>query len=260
MGTEVDPAYILQILDRERQGVPDFGTHLEVTPNVVRAVGPAWKGIAFSRFSTAEAETIIDQEIAHWNSLNRAFEWKVYSHDQPPDLIIRLRKRGFKIGCEEALMILDAEEVPETLLVTPSKAIKVEKVSDESRIADFLSVEQAIWSRTRLSHEQLGSSLSDPMERDVGFLAYQDEKPVGFARLATSPDSAFAGFWGGGVLENFRGKGVYRALLAARIAEAKTRPGVRFLRVDALPTSQPILEKYSFVWVAKTWSCNWPAN
>jgi hypothetical protein len=30
-----------------------------------------------------------------------------------------------------------------------------------SRIADFLSVEQAIWSRTRLSHEQLASSLSD---------------------------------------------------------------------------------------------------
>jgi hypothetical protein len=74
-----------------------------------------------------------------------------------------------------------------------------------SRIADFLSVEQAIWSRTRLSHEQLASSLSDPLERDVGFLAYQDEKPVGFARLTTSPDSAFAGLWGGGVLENFRG-------------------------------------------------------
>jgi GNAT superfamily N-acetyltransferase len=98
------------------------------------------------------------------------------------------------------------------------------------------------------------------LERDVGFLAYQDEKPVGFARLTASPDSAFAGLWGGGVLENFRSRGVYRALLAARIAEAKTRPGVRFLRVDALPTSQPILEKYGFVSVAKTWPCNWPAN
>lgn len=260
MRTEVDPAYILEILDRERQSVPGFGTHLEVTPYVVRVVGPAWNGIAFSRFSTAEAETIIDQEIAHWSSLNRAFEWKVYSHDQPPDLIARLRKRGFKIGGEEALMILDFEEVPETLSVTPSKAIKVEKLSDESRIADFLSVEQAIWNRTRLSHEQLASSLSDPLERDVGFLAYQDEKPVGFARLTASPKSAFAGLWGGGVLENFRGKGVYRALLAARIAEAKARPGVRFLRVDALPTSQPILEKYGFISVAKTWPCKWPAN
>jgi GNAT superfamily N-acetyltransferase len=256
----VDPAYILQILDRERQRVPGFGTHLEVMPNVVRAVGVAWNGIAFARFSTAEAETIIDQEIAHWNSVDRAFEWKVYSHDQPPDLISRLRKRRFKIGREEALMILDIEEIPETLSVMPSKAIKVEKVRDESRIADFLLVEQAIWNRTRLTHEQLASSLSDTLERDVGFLAYQDEKPVGFARLTASLDSAFAGLWGGGVLENFRGKGVYRALLAARIAEAKTRPGVRFLRVDALPTSQPILEKYSFVRVAKTWPCNWPAN
>lgn len=260
MWTEVDPACILRILDRERQGVPGFGTHLEVTPNVIRAVGPGWNGIAFFRFSTAEAETIIDQEIAHWSSLNRSFEWKVYSHDQPPDLIIRLRKRGFKIGREETLMILDIEEVPETLSVTPSKAIKVQKVSDENRIADFLFVGQAIWNRTRLSHEQLASSLSDPLERDVGFLAYQDEKPVGFARLTTSPDSIFAGLWGGGVLENFRGKGVYRALLAARMAEAKIRPGVRLLRVDALPTSQPILEKYGFISVAKTWPCNWPAN
>jgi hypothetical protein len=29
MRTEVDPAYILQILDRERQSIPGFGTHLE---------------------------------------------------------------------------------------------------------------------------------------------------------------------------------------------------------------------------------------
>jgi GNAT superfamily N-acetyltransferase len=222
---------------------------------VVRAVGPGWSGIAFSRFSAAEADAVIDQEIEHWNSLNRSFEWKVYSHDEPSDLIVKLPQRGFSIGKEEALMILDVDEVPETLSANPSIAIEVKWVSDESRIADVFSVEKAIWNRTRLSHEQLAFDLTDSLEREVTFVAYHDEKPVGFARVTTSPDSAFAGLWGGGVLQDFRGKGVYRALLSARIDIARNR--VRFLRVDALPTSRPILERYGFINVAKTWPCDW---
>jgi len=251
----MDKTEVLQILDRERRTVASLGTHLEMKPNVVRAIGPGWSGIAFSRFSAAEADAVIDQEIEHWSSLNRSFEWKVYSHDEPSDLIVKLRQRGFIIGNEEAFMILDVDEAPETLSANPSIAIEVKQVSDESGIADVLSVEKAIWNRTRLSHEQLAANLTDSLQREVTFVAYHDENPVGFARVTTSPDSAFAGLWSGGVLRDFRGKGVYRALLSARIEIARNQ--VRFLRVDALPTSRPILERYGFISVAKTWPCDW---
>lgn len=39
---------------------------------------------------------------------------------------------------------------------------------------------------------------------------------------------------------------VYRALLVARIRQARQFESICYLRVDALPTSRPILEKYGF--------------
>ena len=79
------------------------------------------------------------------------------------------------------------------------------------------------------------------------------KKLVGVARVTASSQSQFAGLWAGSVLNQFRRRGVYRALLAARIRRAKELESTRYLRVDALPTSRPILEKYGFSRVGSTW-------
>ena len=72
-------------------------------PYAVRAIGKqgSWSGIVYSRFSASEAEEVIDYEIDYFGKLNRGFEWKVNSHDDPSDLLARLRLRGFAIGEEE---------------------------------------------------------------------------------------------------------------------------------------------------------------
>jgi GNAT superfamily N-acetyltransferase len=57
--------------------------------------------------------------------------------------------------------------------------------------------------------------------------------------------TAFVGLYGGGTDPAWRGRGVYRALVAARSAEAKAR-GYRYLFVDARETSRPILERLGF--------------
>lgn len=256
----MDRTAVLQTLDQERQTVAPFGTTLAAAPNVVRAFGPLWSGIAFSRFARSESDRVIDQEINYWSARQKSFEWTVYDHDEPPDLTAKLRQRGFKIGNEEALMILDVADFPETLLVYPQEKIEIKRVTDEGTIADLLSVQKAIWNNKRLTPAVFRARLKDPLQRDVAFLAYCDEEPVAFARLTSSPDSEFAGLWSGSVLEEYRGKGVYRALLAARIALAKTRSSVRYLRVDALPTSRPILQKYGFIDLAKIWPCDWAAG
>ncbi len=46
-------------------------------------------------------------------------------------------------------------------------------------------------------------------------------------------------------MPDHQGRGVYRALVAARAAEARRR-GVRYLTVDARETSRPILERLGF--------------
>ena len=62
------------------------------------------------------------------------------------------------------------------------------------------------------------------------------------------------GLFGGFTLEAHRGRGLYRATVAERARDA-LRLGARHLRVDALPTSEPILQRLGFVKVADTWPC-----
>jgi hypothetical protein len=252
---------ILTQLDIERQTVADSDARLERTPYVVRAfgIGSTWSGVVYSRFTSSETETIVDAEIEYFTSLNRAFEWKVYSHDKPADLLIRLRERGFRIGEEESLMICDLGELSPSLAAPPSGEVAVSPVVDELGIEDYLAVESAVWAcEPGTTRDLLRSTLGDPSQRDRGFVAYFDGKPVGCGRLTASPQSQFAGLWGGSVLPDFRGRGAYRALLSARIHHLREFDSLRYVRVDAMAMSRPILERYGFKRVALTWPAEWP--
>lgn len=75
------------------------------------------------------------------------------------------------------------------------------------------------------------------------FLALRDGRPVGAANHFVLPRSVF--FMGAVVLPEHRGRGVYRALLAARLRAAADAPVVAtHARSD---TSAPILERLGFV-------------
>jgi GNAT superfamily N-acetyltransferase len=262
MSSLMNPHEILSRLDFERQTLPDSDTTLERAQSVVRGIvelgNRNW--IVYSNFPAREAETIIESEIDYFTKLRRNFEWKVYSHDEPADLLERLRQRGFKIGTEEALMVLDLREMPAVLLAPLPEDITVRPVGDEREIEYFLRLETEIWGASFTTREFLRFNQSDPLRRDVAFIAYVNEKPVGMARVTASSQSQFAGLWGGSVLDQFRGRGIYRALLSARIRRAKELDSTRYLRVDALPTSRPILEKYGFSRVGSTWPAVWPGE
>jgi hypothetical protein len=59
------------------------------------------------------------------------------------------------------------------------------------------------------------------------------------------PGSDFAGLWGGSTLREWRGRGIYRALVARR-AQLATARGVPYLQVDASSDSAPILRRLGF--------------
>jgi GNAT superfamily N-acetyltransferase len=254
---------VLLRLDFERRTIADNDVRLETTQHVVRAISKigSWNGIVYSSFAPPETETVVNDEIRYFAKLHRSFEWKVYSHDEPSDLLARLRNRGFKIGDEESLMILDVQDLPPGLLAPAPEDITVTAVTDEEGIAHFLSLESAIWgTRADTTRDFLLAALSDPFQGDRAFVAFSGQKPIGFGRVSVSRQSQFAGFWSGSVLPDFRGRGVYRALLSARIQHVRRLDSVRYLRVDALPSSRPILEKYGFARVASTWPADSPAS
>ena len=82
------------------------------------------------------------------------------------------------------------------------------------------------------------------------YLAYFDGKPVVTARLEMTLNRSFAAAYIGSVMPEFRGKGIYRALVGARAADAKQR-GFRYMASEARETSRPILEKLGFVPLTK---------
>jgi GNAT superfamily N-acetyltransferase len=56
---------------------------------------------------------------------------------------------------------------------------------------------------------------------------------------------AFGSLWGGATLAEYRGKGIYTAMVAERVKEARQRGG-RWLTVDCSAMSLPILERRGF--------------
>jgi GNAT superfamily N-acetyltransferase len=61
---------------------------------------------------------------------------------------------------------------------------------------------------------------------------------------------------GRGNTASWRGRGIYRALVAYRAQLAAAR-GYRYLYVDASPESQPILARLGFSHLARTTPCIW---
>ena len=74
---------------------------------------------------------------------------------------------------------------------------------------------------------------------------------VSAGRLEPVPGTEFAGIWGGATAADWRGRGVYRALTAAR-ARSALRLGKRLIHSDSTEDSRPILERYGFLKVTTT--------
>jgi GNAT superfamily N-acetyltransferase len=82
-------------------------------------------------------------------------------------------------------------------------------------------------------------------------LATAGDEPVCAARMEFAPGTAFAGLWGGGTVKEWRGRGIYRALVAHR-ARIAAEHGYRYLQVDASDDSRPILSRLGFAALSTT--------
>ena len=82
-------------------------------------------------------------------------------------------------------------------------------------------------------------------------VAMAGDEPVSSARVSFGAAADFAGLWGGGTLPQWRGRGIYRALVGYRARLAVAR-GYLYLQVDASPENRPILERLGFPCLAQT--------
>jgi N-acetylglutamate synthase-like GNAT family acetyltransferase len=179
-----------------------------------------------------------------------ALEWKVYGHDDVPQLADALLAAGYAANDKETVLGIALENTAWRRFIRPSADVRV--VRDQAGLADVARISRAI-GRLRVDEEtrELGAALRERPDVLSMYVAYANGKPVSCGRLHHGQDPAVAELAGGRTVPEERNKGYFTAVVAARLNEAAER-GRRYVFVDALPTSEPILRNLGFTTVTTT--------
>ena len=246
---------IFRRLDGERRELARTGEAVEVLDGVTRwkSVDGSHHAVSFSALDERSADGAIAEQIEHYRGFGAEFEWKLYGHDRPGDLLERLRGRGLEIGPREAVLIYELSAAGKWM--GRSDGCEVVRVELEEQIADYRAVAERVFRKDyAFTAKELTDAIRAESSEHRGYVAYVNGQPASIGRLYTHRQSWFAGLYGGGTIEAFRGRGLYRAVVAARARDA-IAAGAKYLMVDALPTSRPILERLGFEWLTDTWPC-----
>ncbi|MFD8192816.1 GNAT family N-acetyltransferase [Streptomyces wuyuanensis] len=248
---------ILALYDRQmrRGAVPDGpGARVEHVGGVVRQTAGqhgGWNGVLWSDLDGATVDGAVAEQVRHFVALGREFEWKLYGHDGPAELADRLPAAGFVREPTETLMVAAVGALRDLVVELPA-GVELREVTDAAGVELAVRAsERAFGTDASWLREHLLTQLSSPERTVVAVVATADGEPVGSSRLESAPGRDFAGLWSGGTVPEWRGRGLYRASVAFRARLAAER-GHRFLQVDALPTSRPILERLGFTALTTT--------
>jgi len=224
----------------------------------VTAGGAGWSGIVWSDLEESTADQVIADQVAFFARRAERFEWKLYSYDQPRDLSVRLLAAGFVAEDAESLMVAGAGQIAGhggADVVLPD-GVRLVPVTDEAGIDLMVEVHDRVFGADTRLRGVLAAQLKSSPEIMVMVLAMAGDEPVSSARIEFGAGTDFAGLWGGGTLPQWRGRGIYRALVGYRARLAVAR-GYRYLQVDASPQSRPILERLGFTCLALTTPYIW---
>lgn len=256
-----------------------YDTQLRGNAEMQRAVavdtdGPLYRGVfsegrGFVSYTSlgglegADLDDLIARTIAHYRDRTnvRAFEWKTRGHDAPADLPDRLAAHGFVPEEPETVMIgaatalAAAPDPPRGVLLR-----RIEPADPGQALRDverMVAMQEAVFGST--AHDDpltMASTLVADPHHFEAWIAEADGEVICTGRLTLVPGTEFAGLWGGATREDWRLRGVYRALCAARARSAIAK-GVRYLHSDSTEGSRPILERSGFIAVTTTTPYIW---
>ena len=206
----------------------------DATARISRIGHPFVDLVAGARFGD-DADARIDAICAHYPG---PMGWMVGPHSTPADLGERLVRTGFVVGHRALGLVLDDLDTP----LAPTPGVRVRRAEPADR---------AIYSRIKA--ESFGIPLAAASAIDdllwgahelTAWVAEVDGEPIGFGQAFRFQEVVILG--GGGVLPAHRGKGAFRALVAARIAEGRAS-GATACTIQAMDTtSAPICARMGF--------------
>ncbi|MEU9172548.1 GNAT family N-acetyltransferase [Streptomyces sp. NPDC048420] len=260
--TTADIPALLSAYDDQMRGAPPAppaGVTYEQDGPLSRIVGQ-FRGFVdgprdLGVYGDALDELIVRQR-DFFSARGEAVEWKTRSHDIPADLTERLGAAGFLPEERETVLVGRADEMAVREPVLPD-GVTVRRVTADADMRRIAAMESAVWGQdwNWLADDLIGRVAAAPDGIAV-YVAEADGEVVCAAWLVLREGTEFASLWGGSTLAEWRGRGIYRALVAVRAALAVSR-GVTYLHVDASDDSAPILRRLGFHAVTTTTPYVW---
>ena len=215
-------------------------------------------GVVYSHCTAEEIQDVIREEISRATSANYNLEWKVYDHDTPPSRRDCLLTAGFEAEPLESVLVLPASA--EAVAAFDAPAYEIKRIHDTQGLDDVADISRQI-GRANAEEEKsrLALALRDTPDELSVHVAYVDGVPVACGRIYFREGSEFAELAGGRTKTTYRNRGLFTALVAARLREALTKNRTHVF-VDALPTSARILQSRGFQLVTHTQPFVYPAT
>ena len=237
---------------------PPAGIRYEPDGPVVRVVGEERGFISAPRdtgFRGAELDALIARQRDYFAARGEAVEWKTYDYDEPADLPDRLRAAGFVPEPAETVVVALTSAIAADPVLPDGVVLR--QVTADADMHRIGAMESEVWQTDRdWAAGRLIREVAAAPEDYIVLVAEAAGRVIAAGWLEMRPGARFAGLWGGATLREWRGRGIYRALVARRAQLAAAR-GVCYLQVDASTDSAPILRRLGFQPLATTTPYVW---
>ena len=185
------------------------------------------------------------RELLHADGREGA-EWELGESCEPPNLVERLLELGLRSDPDDpvayGMVLHDAA-------IEPPHGVTARPVASVDELVRARVVQGAAFGDTReVDREQVRRDFEREGRDGSTFVAVLDGELVAAGYAAHTPHGSI--LFGGATLPDARGRGAYRALVAARAVDAAAR-GAPVLVTHAGRMSRPILERLGFEAVAR---------
>ena len=195
-----------------------------------------------ARCSEREADSLVAKVKQRYGDL--AFGWVTGPSTRPADLPLRLEAAGLRNVDSVAGMVLTDLSLP----IEVNPRVLVREVSWHDAIANSEMMAKAYGlpvAVMRLFNE-LVAATSDRVRSRAYVASLDGDQPVAWSYLVYLPDSPTVLLGGAATLEEYRGHGIYTALVARRLADARVDGRTAAVIQGDRKTSAPICAKLGF--------------
>lgn len=219
-----------------------------ITPS---SAGAVLHEVIRSRVPAERVDAVIDEVVSQNRAMGKPTKWCVGPWTEPADFGDHLTRRGFRSWAVRGMGI-DTDAAP-----AHDAAVEVHDVC-EGALDVFVETSLRGWNvpseQAATEMRTIARELARTPRRTWLFTAHVDGEPAGTAGVVLRENAGY--LFGTQVLERFRGRGVYRALVAARLGLLRAR-GVAYAVTHAREaTSAPMLEHLGLETLFR-YACHW---